>query len=410
MIDVRAIETVDVFRDDLKVGALSRTRLGSIFEYDAAFLSSLEGREGGVAVHLPYAQRRFETFGVNLHPFFAGLLPEGLRLEAVVSRVKTSADDLLSILIASGADCVGDVAVIAAGESIAAGMEEARAPLEEVLFADLFERSLARAGEPGVEPTIPGVQEKVSASMISFPVHIAGRREAHFLKLNPPGKPRLVENEAFFMSMAQACGMETAKVKLVYDRERNPGLLVTRFDRKWSRELRRLVRIHQEDACQFLDRYPAEKYRLSCREIAEGLSVCAAPIPETARLIRLIAFSYLIGNGDLHGKNVSVAALGPRAELRLTPAYDLLSTFPYGDRHMALKLEGRDDGLTGRYFLAFGARLGVKEPAVQKLLEDLYERSEPWIERIGEIGLAERKTEDLRRLMRKRREELTEFG
>ncbi|MGA9522995.1 MAG: HipA domain-containing protein [Myxococcaceae bacterium] len=253
------------------------------------------------------------------------------------------------------------------------------------------------------------MQEKVSASMISFPVQIAQRREAHILKLNPPDKPRLIENEAFFMVMARACGLEVARTRIVRDRENNPGLLVTRFDRSWMKEEKRLVRLHQEDACQFLNRYPADKYRISCREIAEGLSVCAAPIAERARFIRLIAFSYLIANGDLHAKNVSVAALGPGRSLKLSPAYDLLSSLPYGDRRMALKVEGRDDNLAGRYFLPFGERVGVKAAAVRKILEDLHARSEPWLERVPEIGLDERRTADLMRVMRKRREELVEF-
>ena len=47
-----------------------------------------------------------------IHPFFAGLLPEGVRLRALVRRVKTSEDDLLSLLVAAGADCIGDVAVV----------------------------------------------------------------------------------------------------------------------------------------------------------------------------------------------------------------------------------------------------------------------------------------------------------
>ncbi len=188
MIDPKSIEAADVHRDLTRVGTLTRTQHGSVFEYDEAFLKSIEGSkrlESGIAVSLPFARRRFETTGVNLHPFFAGLLPEGLRLHAVVNRVKTSEDDLMSLLIATGEDCIGDVAVTLPGETISSRLTEADAPrLEDVLFSELFAKSLMRAGEPGVEPTIPGVQEKVSASMISFPVQIARRREAHILKLN----------------------------------------------------------------------------------------------------------------------------------------------------------------------------------------------------------------------------------
>lgn len=404
----KEIEHAEVFRHGVRIGVLQRTRTGSVFEYAPEFLATApKGR--GAAVHLPYSQRRFETRGVNLHPYFAGLLPEGLRLDALILRLRTSADDLFSLLIATGEDTVGDLVVRAA-----TGQQRPPRPvpaeLAQTSFAELFEASLERLGAGSQEPTIPGVQAKVSAAMVSFPVSLASRREAHILKLSPPTHPRLVENEAFFMAMAKDCGLATAKTQVVHDRDGHAGLLVTRFDRHWSKERRELVAVHQEDGCQLLDRYPADKYRITCSELAEALEVCAAPIPERANLLHLIAFSYLIGNGDLHAKNVSVAALGPQGGLRLAPAYDVLSTLPYGDRKMALKLDGRDDGLEGRYLVAFGERLGVREASTRKMLEALHARAEPWIARIGEIGLDAKRTRDLERVMRARREELVRLG
>jgi hypothetical protein len=50
-----------------------------------------------------------------------------------------------------------------------------------------------------------------------------------------------------------AGGLATAETRLVFDRDGRSGLLVTRFDRRAGR------RLHQEDACQLLDRYPADK-------------------------------------------------------------------------------------------------------------------------------------------------------
>lgn len=62
------------------------------------------------------------------------------------------------------------------------------------------------------------------------------------------------------------------------------------FDRKWSSSEQRMRTIHQEDGCQFLNRYPADKYRISCREIAEGIAeYTLAPVPEMARFLRLVA-------------------------------------------------------------------------------------------------------------------------
>lgn len=401
------ILSADVWRESTRVGTLSRTAHGAVFEYEQEFFAQNSQVEGGVAVHLPYWRRRTETYGINLHSYFAGLLPEGLRLRALQLRVKTSEDDLFSLLIATGVDTIGDLSVVAGGESPAALQPQGeRLNLEEVLFSDLFAQSLSRTGEGQHEPIIPGVQEKVSASTISFPLKPAGRH-ASILKLNPSDKPTLVQNEDFFMRMAKDCGLRTANTRLVRDRDGHSGLLVERFDRVWSREEKRLRRIHQEDACQFLERYPSEKYRIPCSDIAKGLrETCLAPIPETARFLRLVAFSYLIANGDLHAKNVSILADGPAGGFRLSPAYDLLTTLPYGDRRMALKFEGRDDNFRRSHFLEFGERFGVKQAATQRMLDELCDSAEPWIKRLEEIGFDERKTARLREVMLKRREDL----
>ncbi len=374
----------DVYRGAVLAGRLSRTKHGSIFEYDQTF-SKLKT---SIAFRLGCEQQRYETHGVNVHSFFAGLLPEGLHLQALVKRVKTSKDDLLSLLIAAGADCIGDVSVVPTGgrpHDAAPSVDIAR--VTTISFGDVLKKSLGGASEA----TIPGVQEKVSAAMISLPVRA---ERACLLKLNPPDLPRLVENEHFFMTAARACQLRAADVRLVHDRDGRSGLLVTRFDRVGGEK------IHQEDMCQLLDLYPADKYRLSMRDALEALEVCSAPRIERLRLLRLVAFSYLIGNGDLHGKNVSVRIVDGRTEL--TPAYDLLSTLPYGDKHMAMQMEGRDAKFTRATFVAAGERFDVPRRATEAMLAELREQIAPFYDRLGEIGFDAKRTRTLERTLRER--------
>ena len=89
-----------------------------------------------------------------------------------------------------------------------------------------------------------------------------------------------------------------------------------------------------------------------------------------------------------------------------TPAYDLLSSLPYGDRKMALSLEGRDDNVKRKHLVAFGERFGVRPRATDGILDELCDESARWLPRIGAIGLASRKTADLAKVMTKRREDL----
>ena len=232
--------------------------------------------------------------------------------------------------------------------------------------------------------------------MISFPFATQGKR--WILKLNPPDKELLVENEFFFMSMARACEVDVAKAQLVHDRDGVAGLMVERFDR--IREGRRWRGVHQEDACQFLDRYPGDKYRVSTSDIARGLDRCDSPVAECARLIELVAFSYLVGNGDLHAKNVSVSTRG--GALQLSPVYDLLSSRPYRDLKLALKFDGRDDNVKRADLIAFGKRFGVAQAAVEARLNKLVERAAPFIPRVKAIGYDARVTKQLSEFMKKR--------
>lgn len=404
-------ETAVVFRGATMVGRIQRTPRGAVFEYEPALREAGHAAsDPGIAYRLPYATPRVETLGTNVHPFFAGLLPEGMRLRALVRRVKTSEDDLLSLLVAAGVDCIGDIAVVRdANVPRETTPAVDVAALSQVLFSDVLAQSLA--GKRGPEPTIPGVQEKVSAAMISLPVRGAKGKHprAYILKLNPERMPRLVENEDFFLRMARASGLVVARAELAHDRDGASGLLVERFDR--AQVAGSLRKVHQEDACQFLDRYPADKYVLSYADIARGIGeLSSAPIVETVKYIRLVAFSYLVANGDLHAKNVSLRTNPDDGRVELTPAYDVLSSLPYGDRTMALSFDGRDDNLKRAPVVAFGERFGVRRAATEAMLDELCDVAPEWIGRLDEIGLEPRRTADLMRVMKKRRTDLAAKG
>src|SRR6185503_18421375 len=100
------------------------------------------------------------------------------------------------------------------------------------------------------------VQEKISAGAPAPVARGRAKAKRFILKLNPPDLPRLVENEYFFMSIAEKCGVQAPFTKLLRDREGNAALLVERFDRIATDAGQAPVKVHQEDVCQILDRYP----------------------------------------------------------------------------------------------------------------------------------------------------------
>jgi serine/threonine-protein kinase HipA len=307
----------------------------------------------------------------------------------------------MSLLLSVGHDCIGDISVVPENQ-----------PLEEVPpsldlrsigrmdFFDLFKKSLAGADTHSIENSIPGVQEKISAGMISFPTKSRRSKTTFILKLNPAEQPHLVENEMFFLGLAAKCGFETASAKIIKDSHNNSGLLIERFDRSVEKE--EVIRLHVEDGCQFLNKYTSEKYRVSCGDIAEGIHRWAtAPTVETGKYIKLLGFSYLIGNGDLHAKNISLM-IKPNGLVTLSPVYDVLSTLPYGDQRMALKLDGRDDNIKGHHLISFGERYGVSKKIVLSLIEELVDCMNSEKLKVDQIGLSDKKSDFLLKKLQER--------
>lgn len=116
--------------------------------------------------------------------------------------------------------------------------------------------------------------------------------------------------------------------------------------------------------------------------------------------------AYLSANGDLHAKNLSVHEQAD-GEWRLSPAYDMPSTHPYGDTTMALPVDERTrDDITRDNFVALGAHAGVTHRAIVKTLDRLCERVDLWIDDLDRIPLPERRIRELRRVIDGRRRQL----
>ncbi|MGH3635024.1 type II toxin-antitoxin system HipA family toxin [Mycobacterium sp.] len=336
------------------------------------------------------------TTGGAVPAFFAGLLPEGVRLGVVTSSTKTSADDHLTLLLAIGSDTVGNIAVVPSGTDPARPLPMFD-PQRDTDFRVVFDKLV---GSVDADPVgLAGVQPKVSAAMMSTPTRT--RSGPAILKLNPAQYPLLVENEHFFMSMAAACGLRVATTSLLHDADGRSALLVRRFDRDGA------TRIAQEDACQVADIYPASKYRIKAETAITTLAeACArgggSKAAAALELLKTVVFSWLIGNGDLHGKNLSI--YDPDGVWQPTPAYDLLCTQPYTRWRdpMALNLFGRANRLTRSHFVDAGESIGLRPRATSSMIDSIVAPAHDWPDRCGDIGFDDRQTELVARMLRKR--------
>jgi serine/threonine-protein kinase HipA len=400
--ELRGVERAVVFKAGTAAASLHRRTNAVVFAYHRDHVE-----RGGepVATSLPVSPSPVVTHAPGaLPPFFSGLLPEGRRLTALRMAVKTSADDEVTLLLAVGGDTVGDVLVVPDGEE--PGEVEPHLSVRdwrEVRFLDLFAASV---GDPRAvdRVALPGVQDKVSAKMINVPVALENAR--FILKLDPPEFPHLVANEAFFLGAARRSGLESAEEEVVHDTVGTPGLLVRRFDRVGDPS-GRILSLAQEDACQVLGRYPADKYRMTTEAVIGGLAqVCQAASVAAFTLLKQVVFAYLTCNGDAHAKNFSVRRLQD-GEWRVTPAYDLPTSYPYGDTTMALTINGRHREDIGRAdFVALGEAVGLRARAVERAIDELRERVDLWVGDLDTLPFDERRIQKLRRAIEYRRDRL----
>jgi serine/threonine-protein kinase HipA len=351
---LRVVERADVYKKGLRAATLTRTPDGVEFRYLTEWVDA-DGPP--VATTLPVRSDPVVRPGGAVPAYFSGLLPEGRRLGALRREVKTSADDELSLLLAVGADAVGDIRVVPEGVR----PEQVKPRLEVrdfsgVRFADL----LAELGVRSDRTALP--------------------------------------NEAFFLRAARQVGIETVDAHVVHDQDGRAGLLVERFDRP-ARGDDGADALAVEDGCQVLGRPPADKYVAGTEAVFGALAaVCEAPLPAARTLLAQLLFAYVTGNGDAHAKNFSVVQTSD-GEWRVAPAYDLPTSQPYGDTTLALSIGGRSSGdFSGEEFMTLGARLGLPAQAVRRLIDRTRQRSSAWIASLDELPFDSGQTRKLKRV------------
>jgi len=115
---LRSVPQAEVYKNGTLAGTLTREDDEVIFAYAVDYLADEQAPP--VAFTLPKTVQPIRTGAGSVPPFFAGLLPEGARLNAITAATRTSEDDQLTLLLAVGADTIGDVEILPAGSTAAA--------------------------------------------------------------------------------------------------------------------------------------------------------------------------------------------------------------------------------------------------------------------------------------------------
>lgn len=385
------------------VGRLASEAGGRLrFAYDASWIESPSPTPISRSLPLslePYTDERVAWF-------FDNLLPDGeairRRLQATVGAASTRPFDLLASV---GRDCVGAIQLLPDDAPVDVRRVDA-SPLDEHEIAEIIRAlsttPLGLRDDDDFRMSVAGAHQKTGLLKHDG----AWRRPSgatptsHLLKprIGPlPGGPDLsdsVENEWLSLRLAEALGLEVAAAEI--ERFEDVRVLVVeRFDRRWSRDGRWLIRLPQEDLCQALGVPPERKYEADggpgIAAVMRALLGSTHPSEDRASFLRACVVSWLLAAIDAHAKNYSVFLL-PHGGLRLTPLYDVVSAFPMMARgqlaprkiKLAMAALGKNkhyrwSEIHRSHWLSTADACGFSRAETERLLEDLAARIEPAI-------------------------------
>ncbi|MGD8175438.1 HipA domain-containing protein [Marinimicrobium sp. ARAG 43.8] len=232
--------------------------------------------------------------------------------------------------------------------------------------------------------SISGVQEKLPLGVRAGELVPVDEGGLYILKPSPEAYPHAAENEHAGMELSRLVGIETALCGLIPFKGGEFAYVCRRFDRDAKGN-----KAPQEDLLQAAGLPSEDKYRLSYEAAGHIISKATngkpAPVLE---MIKRVMLAYVMGNDDLHLKNLSLRRATPKAFYSyydlLTPNYDVLfcGGFEHSaqDSFLALDLLANDD-FTESYerlgfytlkdFLELGRRLKIPERAINNFASKL---------------------------------------
>ena len=312
------------------------------FSYSADYLGRKDAKP--VSISLPLQEEPFSAS--RTRNYFEGLLPEGFTRRSVAQWMHVEETDYLSILSGLGKECLGALQVTEAGHVPEPSSYEKLVP----------ERVLALAREGTTVSAELVIKAHLSLTGASGKVGLYYDEEeadwylpkgdapsTHILKQSHVRLLDIVANEQLCLLTARNLGIDVPDSFIV-----NPGgstgedvLFATRrFDRTFLKPERFVNgmkvpnRLHQEDFAQALGIPSSGKYENTKNgyfsmvfELIRNWS--ADPLKDQLKLWDMLVFDYLVGNTDSHLKNFSLLYSEGLDEVRLAPAYDIVSTSVY---------------------------------------------------------------------------------
>lgn len=220
--------------------------------------------------------------------------------------------------------------------------------------------------------SVQGVQPKLSAILNATEgrMEIVDTGGRYILKPQHDYFPEMPQNEDLTMRLAEIIGLNVPIHGMIWSKDNSLTYFIRRFDRKGQSE-----KIPVEDFAQLAGMTRDSKYNYSLEKVVSLVNNYSTfPAIEKLVLFKLIIFSYLTGNDDMHLKNFSV--ITENGITKLSPCYDLVNTtieYRKPEEEIALPLRGSKKKLT-RHILVdyFGMeRCELPAKSIERVLDTI---------------------------------------
>ena len=348
-----------------KVGSLSFSSTGRMqLVYDPSWLASENSRP--LSLSLPLGQHPLA--GTAVEYFFDNLLPDNDAIRRrIQARFGAASDRCFDLLWHIGRDCVGALQLLPETEEPHGVMDISAEPLTDTEIAETLRNyqtmPLGMQKDSDFRISLAGAQEKTALLRLGnrwCRPHSA-TPTTHIFKLPIGQTPRIdlsdsVENEWLCHRFLKEYGIPVATADICFFDDVKT-LVVERFDRRWSKDGTRIIRLPMEDMCQALGVPPVFKYEEDggpgIRGIMDLLLGSEAAAADRRLFMKTQLLFWLLGAIDGHAKNFSIYLL-PRGAYRLTPLYDVMSAWPFVARkelhQKQMKMAMSVDGKNKHYF------------------------------------------------------------
>ncbi|MBQ9661727.1 MAG: type II toxin-antitoxin system HipA family toxin [Oscillospiraceae bacterium] len=362
---------------------------------DARFRYLDEYRNGNgtpVSVSLPMQEDDFTA--EQTASYFEGLLPEGFTRRTVAQWMHVDEGDYLSILHGLGRECLGAVCITDDSDSVGASYER----ITEAEVQELAAEGASKSAELVTKShlSLTGASGKVGlyydARTGTWYLPRGTAPSTHIVKQSHVRLEAIVTNEKLSLMTAARCGLDTPDSFIINTgkgKEHEVLFATQRYDRMFEPGgavidgMPKPYRLHQEDFAQAMGIPATAKYEKEPRGYLKGMfeilrKHSADPITDQLKLWDIIVFDYLIGNTDAHIKNFSLLYGKDLKQIRLAPAYDIVSTVIYeqSTRDMAFSIGGALslDELTRDSFRQSAQEVGLGERMAMRRFDAMAER------------------------------------